>query len=233
MARAHLRARLEYDKETLVIADIKEDLHEAFHITQNLSGVPPYKVKIFKEVFLEKYSSKKVPDKSPDGSKEERIIGLTTKKVCDYYKEKTGKTMTTNNMKQNFLNEFINNGLVDEEDSIIDKRQKIYYPIVDISDTEKFDTPYSKESTEKINKLSISDQMDNILQHPKLLLPKDCRNIPDNWLELEIIDLLKYPLKLEKFELYDEQRERICICKFIKHYEKEFRLNGYFSKHFS
>jgi hypothetical protein len=79
LARAHLRARLEYDKETLVIADIKEDLHEAFHITQNLSGVPPYKVKIFKEVFLEKYSSKKVPDKSPDGSKEERIIGLTTK----------------------------------------------------------------------------------------------------------------------------------------------------------
>ncbi|MGC1928526.1 MAG: hypothetical protein WA667_06090 [Candidatus Nitrosopolaris sp.] len=97
-------------------------------------------------------------------------------------------------------------GLADEEDSIIDKRQKIYYPIIE---TENFNTTNSKESKEEINKLSISDRMHNILQHPRLLLPKDCRNIPDNWLEFEIFDLLKYPSKLDKFELYNEQNEQI------------------------
>jgi hypothetical protein len=132
--------------------------------------VPPYKLKIFKEVFLEKYKSKKTPDKSSDGSKEERIIGLTTKELCDYHKE------------------------------------------------------------EEINKLSISDRMDNILHHPRLLLPKECTNIPDKWLELEIFDLLKYPSKLDKFELYNEQNERTCICKFVKNYEKNSKLNGYFLK---
>ena len=71
--------------------------------------------------------------------------------------------------------------------------------------------------------------MDNILQHPRLLTPRNCMNIPNNWLELEIFELLKYPFKLDKFELYDNN-ERVCICKFIKNYEKGISLNRYFSK---
>ena len=88
----------------------------------------------------------------------------------------------------------------------------------------------SLESREEIKKLSISDRMDNILQHPRLLMPKNCINILDNWLELEIFDLIKCPFQLDKFELYSEKGERICICKFVKEYEKKYRLNGYFSK---
>jgi hypothetical protein len=72
--------------------------------------------------------------------------------------------------------------------------------------------------------------MDNILQHRKLVMSKNCNNIPYNWLELEILDLIKRPLKLGKFELYDENGKQICICRFVKAYEKEYRLNGYFSK---
>jgi hypothetical protein len=72
--------------------------------------------------------------------------------------------------------------------------------------------------------------MDDILQHPQLLIPKNCTNIPDNWLKLEIFVLIKYPLNSDKFELYNEQNERICICKFVKDYEKNYRLNGYFSR---
>jgi hypothetical protein len=64
-------------------------------------------------------------------------------------------------------------------------------------------------------------------------MPKNCINIPDNWLELEIFDLIKYPLKLDKFELYNEQNEQICICRFKTDYEKKHRLNGYFSKRIS
>jgi hypothetical protein len=229
LARSHLRNRLEYGEEDLVIANL-EDFHEVLHITQNLSGIPPYKLKIYKQVFLEKYKTKQIPDKSPDDSKQERTIGVTTKELCDYYKEKTGKTITTNNMKESYINEYINNGLTDEEDSIVDRRQKIYYPLIDLQDAEDFDKADRRESTEKIKKISNSDRMDNILQHPKLLLPRECAIIPNTWLEFEIFDLLKYPSKLNKFELYNENSERVCICKFVKEYEKESRLNGYFSK---
>jgi hypothetical protein len=123
-------------------------------------------------------------------------------------------------LKQNYLNEYIDNGLVDEEDSVLDKRQKIYYPLIDLPTTDQ---------REEITKLSISDRMDNILQHPPILMPKNCINIPDKWLELEIFDLIKYPLELNKFELYNAQNERICICRFVRDYEKKCRLNGYFS----
>jgi hypothetical protein len=72
--------------------------------------------------------------------------------------------------------------------------------------------------------------MHNILQHSRILMPKNCINIPNNWLELEIFDLIKRPFKLDKFELYNEQNERVCICKFVKEYEKKYILNGYFSR---
>jgi hypothetical protein len=221
LARAHLRGRLEYGNESLSIANTGEDLHEVLHITQNLSGIPPYKLKVFKEIFLTLYKSKQSPDK--DNDKQERITAITTRELCQAYNERTGKKITTNNLKQNYLNEFISNGLIDEEDSILDKRQKIYYPLIDLPVTDQ-------ESREEIKKLSISERMDNILQHPRILMPRNCINIPDNWLELEIFDLIKYPLNLDRFELYNEQNERICICRFIKDYEKKYMLNGYFSK---
>ena len=109
-------------------------------------------------------------------------------------------------------------------DSEIYKGRKIFFPIVDISTIE------GEEPCDKIKNSSIPDRVDNILQHRKLMMPKNCNNIPYNWLELEILDLIKHPLKLGKFELYDENSKQICICRFVKAYEKEHRLNGYFSK---
>lgn len=220
LARAHLRSRLEYGNESLAIANL-EDLHEVLHITQNVSGIPPYKLKFLKEVFLPLYKSKQSPDE--DNGKRERILALTTRQLCEAYNERAGKTITTNNLKQTYLNEFISNGLIEEEDSILDKRQKIYYPLVDLPVT-------SENSFEKITGLSNSDRLDNILQHPRILMPKNCINIPDKWLELEIFDLIKYPFQLDKIELYNERGEQICICRFIKDYEKNYKLNGYFSK---
>ncbi|MGB8934925.1 MAG: hypothetical protein WCC17_07450 [Candidatus Nitrosopolaris sp.] len=37
---------------------VDEDLNEVLHITQNLTGIPPYKLKFFKEVFLPLHKSK-------------------------------------------------------------------------------------------------------------------------------------------------------------------------------
>ena len=132
LARTHLRGRLKYGNESLAIANLDEDLHEVLHITQNLSGIPPYKINFFKDILLPLFKSKQSPDKNEDGSTQEEIIALTTRELCDAYKKRTGKTIATNNMKQNYLNEFLSNELIDEHDSKLDKRQKIYYPIIDL-----------------------------------------------------------------------------------------------------
>jgi hypothetical protein len=72
--------------------------------------------------------------------------------------------------------------------------------------------------------------MDNISQHPKLILPKNCREVPYSWLKMEIFDLIGCPVKLDRFELYDDDNDPLCICQFIQNYEKDGNLNGYFSK---
>jgi hypothetical protein len=234
-----LRSRLEYGSESMVVADIENDLDEVLRITQNLSGIPPYKLKFFKEFFMPLYKTKESSDeKIVDGvEKEERIPALTTRELCNYYKDKTGKTTTANNLKQSYLNEFLNNGLIEEEDSVIDKRQKIYYPLINLpQDMAGDDTNNNgngneeSQAIEKINKLSISNKVDNFSQRPHLLLSKNFIKKPENWLKLEILELLKYPSKLNKFELYNDKNERICICKFVKHHQKSSRFNGYFSR---
>ena len=65
--------------------------------------------------------------------------------------------------------------------------------------------------------------MDNILQHPKLLLPKECTNIPNNWLEFEIIDLLKYT-NLNKFDIIPEFNS---LCRLSKRYFLGLALTKY------
>jgi hypothetical protein len=233
LSRAHLRNRLEYGNESLVIADVKEDLHEVLHITQNISGMPTYKLDFFKKYVLPVYKTKTTKDKSHDETKEETIIAITTREVCEYYKQKTGKSITTNNVKETYFNEYINNGLMDYVESVINKSQYIYYPIVDLPSFNN-DDEYNKQQLQLTKRSSIPDRMDDLLQHPKLLIPRNYKRIPENWLELEILALMQHPLQINKFELYNENNEKICICKFIENYEnqsqKNAKLNGCFSE---
>ena len=223
LARAHLRGRLVYGDDILIISDL-EDLDEVLHITQNTTGIPAYKLLFYKEVFLPLYGSKTQPN--TDGSKQEKVIGVTTRELCDFFHDKRRKPITSNNMKGTYINELINTGVIDSEDSVLDMRQKIYYPIVDFHFEELNKDKINPEIKDSLK----SDRMDNILQHPKLMMPKNCRIIPDNWLKMEIFDLIRYPIKLDRFELYGNEKDRSCICQFVKNYEKDGYLNGYFSK---
>jgi hypothetical protein len=87
--------------KTLVIAALK-DLKEDLHVTQNISGMPAYKLKLFKEISLPLYRSKSCPDKevvegSDNFGRQENRTAVTTKQLCDYLKENEGKIVTTNN----------------------------------------------------------------------------------------------------------------------------------------
>ena len=213
LARAHLRPRLIFGKEKLVAATLA-DLAEVLHITQNVSGMPTHKIEFYRDVFIPLFKSKSSVD-IKDG-KEEKRIAVTTSQLCEQHKSTYGKAITSNNMKETYLNELINNGYIDEENSDLDHRSKIYFPLVDVS------------SEQKISNYNNQDGMDNFLQYSKIILPKDCKNIPDNWLKLEILNLWKYPIPLDKFQLLDKIGKETCICQFTKEYEKKLKLSGYF-----
>jgi hypothetical protein len=169
LAKSHLRKKLVLGSETHIIAAL-EDLSQVLYITQNVSGMPSYKLKFLKDYFVPLVESKKKPDEK--GELKENIIAVTTKELCEYYKVQTCKSTTTDAMKKIYLNELLNNGYIDEEDSLIDKRQKIYHHIVDI--------PASIDSDpEKISNYRNPDQFDNFMQLSKLILPKNFINIPE------------------------------------------------------
>jgi hypothetical protein len=243
LARAHLRCRLEYGSESLAIADV-DDLREVLSITQNLSGIPPFKLRVFREVFLPLYKlkqrkqqlaaaateqnkgkegpkgdTKRLADnedkgvpKSDNGKEEQQVDGkgMTTREVCDYYKEKMGKTISTDSMKKTYLNEFLDNDLIDEVQSKVHKRQNIYYPLVDL--------PVSTDTNQNTSLSSNLATFDEKLQHPRLIAPKNFKGIPENWLELEILTLLGCRMGLSRFGLFLQNGEQVCICRFLKQY---------------
>jgi hypothetical protein len=232
LAKANLRTRLVYGAETLVIADL-EDLGEVLHITQNLSGMPAYKMKFFNEIFYPLYEANK---NQP----------LTTKKLCEYYRTKYGKAIDSDSMKKKYLNELRNNGIIGEEDSPDDRREKNFTPLVEPSSTTYFqekDTRYSNEL--EISNYKKEGVFDNSLQYSRITLSKNCRNIPKDWLILEILSLAKYRFDLDHFDgcLADflnqsmemkfidrDIKRRISVREFIEDYEKTSTLNRYFRK---
>jgi hypothetical protein len=66
------------------------------------------------------------------------------------------------------------------------------------------------------------------MQHSKLILPKNFTNIPENWLKLEILDLLKYRIDPPRFLILDESNNELCLWKFVEEYEKHTALIRYF-----
>jgi hypothetical protein len=86
-------------KETMSISS-QEDLEEVLKFTQNISGIPSYKLEFFTLVFIPLFESKAYPDKSTkDVGVEEDRIALTTTELAEYYKEKRGISITTDNIK--------------------------------------------------------------------------------------------------------------------------------------
>lgn len=227
LAKGHLRKKLLYgpenQKERLVISSL-DDLAEVLHITQNVSGMPTHKLQFFREIFVPLYNSKETLDVSPDGNKTEKRIAVTTRQLADYHKQVTAKALTNDAVRKIYLEELENNGYIDKEESELDKRVKIYWPIVDVQTS-------TKEEKGKIKKCGIESKSRNFLQYSEILLPKNCMNIKEEWLNLEIIALLGYGIPRDQLRLLDENgTKNYCICEFVKEYEKNTSLNLYFTK---
>lgn len=217
LIKVHHRQSLISRNERLIIAEL-EDLSKTLHITQNMSGIPTHKVKFYKENCLPLYESKTEVDSNKDGTKFEDRKGFTTAQLRDYYKLKTGKVISTDNLKKQFLNELLNNGFIDEQDSIVNAKQKIFFPIID--------------TTKSISFISNLGQFDEDLQHDRIIPSKYYKKTPENWLELEISTINSYRMDQDNeghnFQLIDKDDDEISVADFIKKYEEHVKLNQYF-----
>ena len=213
-----LRFKLQMGNETMSISTYK-DLEEVLKFTQNISGIPSYKLDFFTTIFIPLFNLKYEPDsiiEKNDDITEERIA-LNTTELSEYYKKIKFKTITTDNIKKTYLSELKNNGLIDEIDSKIDKRRKIYFPIVDISHFQK-----NRNYTNL-------EENDNNLQFFRIKASDNYKIIDDNWLKIEIMGLLKYGIgQTNIFKLLDHQNNEVCICLFIQKYNTYGNLIRYF-----
>jgi hypothetical protein len=82
LIKSNNRQRLSINGHTSIIASL-EDLSETLVITQNLTGLPAYKIKFFNKIFYPLWRAKTEPDKSADKTKEEDGISVTT---SNYYR---------------------------------------------------------------------------------------------------------------------------------------------------
>ena len=193
-----------------------EDLSEVLAITQNLNGMPVYKMKFFKEVFYPLFRSINEPEVSEDGKKQEEIIAVTTKQLSKYYKSKFGRELSSDNIRKTYLNELHNNGLIEEEESKIDKRFKIYHPLTN--------------DEQIIQNYTNLPKFCNFLPHAPLLLPKNCREVEEKWLIMEILTFLNYRIQLGNIGFESKDGVKQSIKEFISEYEEKVRLILYFKK---
>lgn len=121
LVKSQSRTKLMMGIEQYPISELT-DLQEVLHMTYNLTGILSYKLKFLKEDFLPLYNSKTRPDGKD--CKVEKMKAVTSKELCDYFKAKHNKSITTDTLEKTYMNELQNNGLIDSDDSVIDGRQK-------------------------------------------------------------------------------------------------------------
>jgi hypothetical protein len=163
IVKFNLKKLLVLRNQTSIIADL-DDLKEVLSITQNFDGIPKFKTDFFTEIFYPCYKKKREQDSNTDGKKTEEIIAVTTRELCDFFKEIKKKPISTDNLKHTYLNQLINEGIIDYTESKINSRQNIYYPLV----------------TESLSIESIMSPIDKNSQRSSTIYQRIIKNIQKN-----------------------------------------------------
>jgi hypothetical protein len=144
--------------QTIPIATF-EDLQQAFYLMEYSDGVRPYIFEWYYDVFLKAFEEKTEPDLKVNSKgeelKEDRIA-LTSQDIIKKHWEVHNESLSTKQLLESYLYPLLNTGYIDKIDSNIDKRAKIYYPIL----------------TRKYIKLFENDKSNNLSQQKKKIIVK-------------------------------------------------------------
>jgi hypothetical protein len=142
-----------------------EDLKNTIELMEYSDGVRPYILEWYYEILLKTYEDKEdTPDfkakKNSKGEDEvisEDRVAVTSQNLIKKHKEKHNETLTTHKLLQSYLYPLINNGYIDSIDSVLDRRAKIYYPLVE---TKKYINLFYLEEknnfSQEINKIVVN-----------------------------------------------------------------------------
>ena len=90
---------------------------------QNMTGIPPHKLKFYQQYIVPLYMSKKT--------------GLKTKDIADFYNTNASKgtsRLNSDNVKKTYLDELVKHSYLEQEqDEDTKKRQYVFTPLVDVT----------------------------------------------------------------------------------------------------
>jgi hypothetical protein len=178
---------------------------------QNSSGLPPYKVKFFNEIFYALYKRKlqeKLQEQEhlekeaiiEESGGEHKLVRqshhsvsssnvtLTANEICDYYNPKNPrKPINSDNLRKTYLNELVSAGYIEALDVKEGNTKKVYYPIV---------FPLEEEP-KAINERTTTEETREFRTHPefsihyKINIPTNYIPLPKDWLNFEVLRLWK------------------------------------------
>jgi hypothetical protein len=110
-----------------------DDLKEAMFLMEYANGIRPYILEWYCNVFLKTFEAKTEPDSKlfkKDDLRIEDRIALTTQELVEATKQTQNKTLTVKKILQTYLEPLMNEGYIDKQESNINHRNNIYYPLV-------------------------------------------------------------------------------------------------------
>ena len=144
--------------QTIPIATF-EDLKNTVSLMEYSDGVRPYILEWYYDVFLKTFEDKGDKIDSKVNSKGEELkedrVAVTSQNLIKKHKEKHNETLTTHKLLQSYLYPLLNHGYIDRIESIIDRRAKIYYPLIE---TKKYINLFYLEE-----KNNLSQEIDKIV----------------------------------------------------------------------
>ncbi len=221
LCKAHLRYKLLFGKEELIIPSL-QDLRETLHVLQNLNGLPPHKLNFYKEYIYPLWAN--------NGC----IGSLKGKEIVDSYNHRNPDKrhpMNTENLRNNYLKELVNhNYLEQEQDDSTKAKRYVYTPLIRVEDRESQEpTKREEEKEQSLTSLTV-DQIINNLQYSKLILPKSHKGIPENWLSLQISQLYSALSTFDQLTIVSPDGKVVSTEEFVKEYEKDGdKLTAYIS----
>jgi hypothetical protein len=258
LVKANSRYQVNFVNQILTIASV-EDLTEALYIMQNSTGLPPYKIRFFNEIFYPLYQKKIEEENEQESamvvqgqllSAQNRVtafpstVTLTANEICDYYNKENPKSpINDGNLRKTYLNELDTAGWIESLDVRNGNTKKVYYPIV---------VPPSSETSSVNQEGKTQETGDNkvipqFFTFHKINVQKDFKLLPKNWLVFQILGLWKCGIEIgntqysidnynDAIQFLDIEstlgctRNRITMRQFGEKYDPTEALSRHFSR---
>jgi hypothetical protein len=167
-------------------------------------GVRPYVLEWHQDVFLEAYNEK---HEQPDckivikgtGKNEyettvcENVVALTTEQLIEATSQTYKRAYTKQQIRENFIYPLMNQGYIDNTDSELDKRNKIYYPVIALEGS-------SKDKDKKNARLQGINKSCNLFHQSKIYV-ENLTLYPDKqYITSRVQTLLRYTIQTPLFK---------------------------------